>query len=167
MTTPPSPNDLEQTLTAAEAELIERVEEACSLEPEAPGAEDTGELLRLEDALRAAADAAERAVALRRLRRARSTDDISCRVREFEDSRGRQWRLWAVAPLRREGRRSSLDQLRPEYQDGWLTFETIDESERRRLPRYPADWASRDLKQLEELLEEAVPVAPRKPREGT
>lgn len=164
MTTPPSPppNDIQQSLTTAEAELIERVEEACALEPEAPGAEDTGELLRLEEALKAAASAAERAVELRRLRRARADDDISCGVVEFDDAAGRRWRLWAVAPLRREGRRSSLEQLRPEYQDGWLTFETIDESERRRLPGYPADWASSDVDQLRMLLEQAVPVSPRK-----
>lgn len=165
MTTPSPADDLEPALTAAETELIDRLEEACALEPEEPGAEDTGELLRLEDALRAAAQAAERAVALRRQRRALMADDVSCGVREFRDRGGREWRLWAVAPTGRQGRRGSLEQLRPEYQGGWLTFETIDESERRRLPSYPDDWATLDIEGLEALLARATPVAPRRRRD--
>ena len=164
--TSPSPSDnLEPALTAAEAELIDRLEEACSLEPDEPGAEDTGELLRLEDALRAATQAAERAVALRRQRKAMLADDVSCGVREFRDRNGREWRLWAVSPIARQGRSSSLEPLRPEYQGGWLTFETVDESERRRLPSYPEDWATRDIEGLEALLAQATPVAARRRRD--
>ena len=166
--TTPAADDLDPELTAAESELIDKLEEACELEPSAPGAEDTGELMRLEDALRAATQAAERAVELRRLRRTRESADFTCGVREFEDRRGRQWRLWAVAPSNREGRDKPLEQLRPEYQEGWLTFETIDESERRRLPTYPADWATLDVGGLEDLLARATPVPRRKrstPRE--
>lgn len=159
--TPPSPADeLPPELTAAEAELIELLEEACALEPEAPGTENTDELEKLEVALRAATHAAERAVELRKQRR--EADVASSGVREFTDSTGRAWRVWSVTPRGRDTKRNSLEQLRPEYQGGWLTFETIDESERRRLPGHPRDWSGRDEAGLQDLLARAGRVSPRR-----
>jgi hypothetical protein len=159
--TPPSPaDDLPPELTAAEAELIELLEEACALEPEAPGTENTDELEKLEVALRAATQAAERAVELRRQRSAADVEGSG--VREFTDAAGRAWRVWAVSPKgRATAKRNSLEQLRPEYQGGWLTFETIDESERRRLPGHPKNWHTLDDAGLQELLARAGRVAPR------
>ncbi len=159
MGTPPS-DELASALTAAEEELIERVEEACALEPEAPGVENTGELVRLEVALQSAAKAAEKAIDLRRQRSRLMADDVSCGVREFPDGTGREWRLWAVTPIPRESG-SLLDRLRPDYRAGWLTFEALDGTERRRLPRYPGDWAARSVSELQELLAAATPVPPR------
>src|SRR5919106_1145580 len=164
-----SPSDeLSPALTAAEEELIARVEEACALGPEAPGEEDTGELLRLEQALEAAARAAERAIELRtKERRLREGRDYTCGMREFRDQAGHEWRLWAVKPLRREKQPGSLDRLRPEYQEGWLTFERLDGEERRRLPAIPEDWATRSVIELEKLLSAATPVASRPRRESS
>lgn len=159
MTSPTPGNDLPQELSAAESELIELLEEACALEPEAPGVENTDELMKLESALRAATQAAERAVELRRQRTAADVEGSG--VREFTDATGRAWRAWAVSPRGREAKRNSLEGLRPEYQAGWLTFETIDESERRRLPAHPRDWHTRDDAGLQELLGRAARVTPR------
>ena len=148
--------------------MIARVEEACALGPEAPGEEDTGELLRLEHALEAAAKAAEKAIELRtKQRRLREGEDYSCGMREFSDHEGHEWRLWAVKPLRREKQPGSLDRLRPEYQQGWLTFERLDGEERRRLPAIPEDWATRSVDELEILLSGAIPVPSRPRREGS
>jgi hypothetical protein len=165
VTIPPS-DELTPALTAAEEELIARVEEACALGPEAPGEENTGELLRLEEALQSAAKAAEKAIELRtKQRRLRESEDYTCGMREFRDHNGLEWRLWAVKPIRRETKPGSLDRLRPEYQKGWLTFERIDGQERRRLPEFPEDWATRSVAELENLLSAATPV-PRRPRRG-
>lgn len=166
MTTPHS-DELTPALTAAEEELIARVEEACALGPEAPGKEDTGELLRLEHALEAAARAAEKAIALRtKQRRLREGEDYTCGMREFRDRDGHEWRLWAVKPLRRDTPTGSLDRLRPEYQKGWLSFERLDGAERRRLLAIPDDWATRSVGELEALLSASTPVSPRSPKEG-
>jgi hypothetical protein len=161
MTTPSQGDELPTELTAAEAELIERLEEACAMEPQAPGAEDTGELEKLEETLRAATKAAERAVRLRRQRHA-DLDVTASGVRDFRDRDGREWRAWAVIPQGRQAKKGSLEQLRPEYQSGWLTFETTDESERRRLPSYPKDWAKGNDADLQQLLASARPVSPRR-----
>lgn len=165
MTTPHS-DELTPALTAAEEELIARVEEACALGPEAPGEEDTGELLRLEQALEAAAKAAEKAIELRaKQRRLREGEDYTCGMREFSDHDGKEWRLWAVKPLRRDTPTGSLDRLRPEYQKGWLSFERLDGGERRRLLAIPEDWATRSVSDLESLLSAATPVPPRSQKE--
>ena len=164
MTTPSPADELPPELTAAELELIERLEEACAMEPAAPGTEDTGELEKLKDKLQAATQAAERAVQLRRQRSADS-EVVASGVREFHDRDGREWRVWAVIPQGREAKKGSLEQLRPEYQSGWLTFETTDESERRRLPSYPKDWVKRNDTSLQELLAVARPVSPRRRRD--
>ena len=165
MTKPPS-DELAPALTAAEEDLIARVEEACALGPEAPGEEDTGELLRLEKALEAAAKAAEKAIELRiKQRRLREGEDYTCELREFRDRDGNEWRLWAVRPLRPETP-TGLDRLRPEYQKGWLTFERIDGTERRRLLAIPDDWATRGVRELEDLLALAARVSPRGRGEG-
>ena len=160
MTSTTPGDDLPQELSAAESELLELLEEACALEPEGPGVENTDELLKLESALRAATHAAERAVELRRQRNAADVEGSG--VREFADAAGRAWRVWAVSPKGRDTTRKSLEQLRPEYQGGWLTFEAIDESERRRLPGHPRDWISRDDAGLQELLGRAGRVTPRR-----
>ena len=161
----PVNDDLEPRLAAAEAELVDRLEEACALEPEEPGAENTGELLRLEEALDAARGAAERAVELRRERRARAAGADTAGVREFDDRTGRSWRAWSVMPSRRSTGRGSVKRVGAEYEHGWLAFEAFDGSERRRLPEYPPDWQARSDDELAELLGRATPVAPRRRRD--
>ena len=167
MTIPPANDDLEPRLAAAESELFDHLEEACSLEPEKPGDENTGELLRLEEVLDAARAAAERAVELRRERRARDAGAASIGVREFADSRGREWRVWSVIPSGGGEVRGSLKRVGSEFEQGWLAFESFDGTERRRLPEHPADWQERSDAQLAELLDLAAPVAPRRRRPAT
>lgn len=163
MTIPSSSDDLEPRLAEAEAELFERLGEACALEPEAPGEEDTGELLRLEEVLNAARSAAERAVELRRERRARKADDEGIGVREFRDADGGEWRVWCVVPTPSEGARP-LKRVGSEYERGWLAFESLDGTKRRRLPSYPADWQETPDAELAAMLDRATPVAPPKRR---
>ena len=153
-------DDLEPKLAQAEAELVDRLEEACALEPEEPGAEDTGELLRLEEKLDAARAAAERVVELRRARRAREADAESSGVREFRDGTGRQWRVWLVLPSD-QGRRAAT-RVGAEFRAGWLAFEALDGTERRRLPDHPTDWSTRSEPALAELLGRANPVTLRR-----
>ena len=79
-------------------------------------------------------------------------------LREFVDNKGVAWRAWDVTP----------DKMHPvtarelflgEYQEGWLAFES--DSERRRLSRWPDDWAELPRDALIQLLEKAAPVARR------
>lgn len=165
MTTPTPHDDLQPELTAAEAELIGHLDEACALEPAEPGDADTGELLRLELVLDAARAAAERAVELRRERRTRSGDVETSGVREVRDATGRDWRVWSVVPSQSE-QRGSIKRVGAEYQGGWLAFESFDGTERRRLPDHPADWQTHSDAELAGLLERAVPVAPRRRRDA-
>ena len=51
--------------------------------------------------------------------------------RNFHDSRGVAWRVWATVPVQ-----SSV--LSTQYADGWLTFETGEKL--RRLAPIPSDW---------------------------
>jgi hypothetical protein len=161
----PRPDDADSAdsaVTAAEEELIERLEEACALDLDAPGVKDTGELVKLEAALQSAAKAAEKAIDLRRERRRRQSDDLAPGVREFPDRDGRRWRLWAVAPGQHGVGRGSLERLRREYQQGWLAFESVDGLERRRLPGVPANVAALTAAQLQELLAAATHVPRRR-----
>ena len=164
MTTPSPNDDLEPRLAAAESELFDHLEEACSLEPEKPGDENTGELLRLEEVLDAARAAAERAVELRRERRARQAGAEAVGVREFTDEAGREWRVWLVIPSGGEEHRGTLKRVGSQYEGGWLAFETFDGAERRRLPDYPDDWQDRHESRLADLLNRAAPVAQRRRR---
>ena len=164
MTIPSSGDDLEPRLAEVEAELFERLEEACAMEPEAPGEEDTGKLMRLEVVLDAARTAAERAVELRRERRARKEGDEEIGVREFRDAGGDEWRVWCVFPGASEGTRP-LKRVGSEYEKGWLAFESLDATQRRRLPGCPADWQKRSDAELAAMLELATPVARMKRRD--
>lgn len=142
------------------------------MEPEAPGEESTGELMRLEEALSSAARAAEHALKLRRQLResggSAEPDDPGDSVREFRDAHGIRWRVWAVRPPR-ERLEAGGERFLAEYREGWLAFEALDESARRRLPAFPEDWMALDEAGLRQLLESATPVRPRlgrdRPRE--
>lgn len=164
MTVPtPPPDPLGVALHQTEAELSEKLEEAC--EPAARNVSDepTGELARLSDSLLAAARAAKDVVSLRKRRRERMRPvDISPGegIREFADAEGREWRVWPVTPG--SARIGKTEPSLGEFQEGWLAFETLDESLRRRLPHYPADWLSVSEEKLRELLRKAVDVPTRR-----
>jgi hypothetical protein len=148
MTVPTPPSDpLGVALQQTQAELSEKLEEACEPASRDLSDEPTGELARLSDSLLAAARAAKDVVSLRKRRRERTRPvDTSPGegVREFADTEGREWRVWPVTP-------GSSRLGRP------------------RLPHYPADWLSMPEEKLRELLRKAVDaptrrIEPRSPK---
>ena len=77
-------------------------------------------------------------------------------VREFTDSKGIDWRVWAVTPAHLHPITRGEDYM-TDLQDGWLVFES--EGEKRRLEApYPADWETYGIPQLEALCGRASPV---------
>ena len=82
--------------------------------------------------------------------------------RVVTDPSGVSWQVWAVHPTLREGVRT----LAPEYQNGWLAFERVEERvgepvEKRRLAPVPAGWETAPEAAVLALLADATPVAPR------
>jgi len=73
-------------------------------------------------------------------------------LREFDDERGRQWKVWEVHPtiVGRERSREVLLSLRPDMAEGWLAFEE-ENGEHRRLapiPDVPNGWQNATLAEL-------------------
>ena len=158
MTVPTPPSDpLRLELQQTEAELAAKLDEACEPASRDLSDESTVEIARLSESLLAAARAAKDVVSLRKRRRGRTRAvDISTgeAIREFVDTEGREWRVWPVTPGSvRPGR---PDTSLGEFQEGWLAFETLDETSRRRLPHYPTDWITMSEDKLLELLRKAV-----------
>lgn len=159
MTTPREPDRLEPLLRQVEAELVHHLEEACEADVDDIRSETTGELFKLEESLHAAARAAEQAVEIRRRMRRQPQRAPADSVREFTDSAGREWRAWVVIPGRVRSKEDAERYL-GEYARGWLAFEALDGSARRRLPGYPEDWRSLNDQGLAMLMRKApeVPV---------
>lgn len=176
MSSPANPDPLAPLLDDAEAELRRRLEEACSAEAENLATKSSAEIRELEDSLLAAAVAARQTLALReRIGESRSQEadvhDASLSppddpaltadgarvagVREFTDTIGRTWRAWLVTPA---SSRSGLGQ----FQQGWICFETTDNTARRRLPCQRAVWSGVRDEELEQLLQQAITVPDRK-----
>jgi hypothetical protein len=83
-------------------------------------------------------------------------------VRQFEDEMGRRWRAWPVVPDTQRTQQSSLRGL-GEYQEGWICFEALDDSGRRRLPgRGQQRWSELPAEELPRLLKAAINVPQRK-----
>ena len=175
-------------LRRAEAEVARHLEEAC----DDAGRKDLGEesleeLLRLENELLAAARAVDETVRLRRQLGERPTSESQpsassiegkgpeagavegeqrvCRLREFSDTAGRDWRVWEVKPGA-SGRRTNPERYLGEYVNGWLAFECAQDEARKRLPNHPADWFGMVDTDLDKLLPRAVDVPKRKPKAG-
>jgi hypothetical protein len=152
------------------AETLEQaLSEACASESATEA--DTGELIRVEEMLALAGDAARRAIAIRRQAREGTTPVTGTATevvgaagptapthRLFDDGRGVRWDVWAVYP---EGRPSQLSALPGTFQTGWLVFESP--GEKRRLSPIPTDWQSLPSNELERLCERAD-VAQRRTR---
>ncbi|MGQ0715249.1 MAG: hypothetical protein ACT4PJ_16240 [Gemmatimonadaceae bacterium] len=164
MTVPTPPSDpLGVALHQTEAELAEKLKEACSPEPDELSDEPTGQIAKLSDSLLAAARAAKDVVSLRKRRRERKRlgDQAGMHgLREFVDSEGREWRVWPVTP--RAARTGKRESSLGEFEQGWLAFETLDETLRRRLPHYPTDWMTMSEAKLQELLAAAVEAPARR-----
>ena len=86
----------------------------------------------------------------------------STEVREFTDDAGRAWRAWPVIPNTARAREVGCASL-GEFQDGWICFEALDNSGRRRLPRRQEGWPNLPREELQRLLASAITVPGRKP----
>lgn len=164
MTSPGGQEGTTETLNRARAELARQLGDACERAADGELPETTGELLRLEDNLLAAARATEHMIAIRR--QARGDREVSQSpeerlaadnlegIREFRDRGGVEWRAWSVIPGRASGKVSQryLGELR----SGWLAFETLDGSARRRLAPFPSNWMGASDEELQRLLDQAV-----------
>lgn len=160
--TPSGPDPLGVALRQTEAELAEKLEEACTSDARHVSEESTGELAKLSDSLLEAARVAKDVVSLRKRRRGARGDDPGEgeAIREFVDREGKAWRAWAVTPT--FSRRSKRDATLGEFEHGWLAFETLDEDARKRLPHYPPDWVTMSEARLQELLARAVEAPTRR-----
>lgn len=85
-------------------------------------------------------------------------------VREFQDREGRAWRAWPVTPG--VARNSRKTHYLGEFQQGWICFEALDSSARRRLPCARSRWEETEDERLEELLSQAIVVPERRPKDG-
>jgi hypothetical protein len=162
---------LRPDLREAAETLEQALTEACGSKPAHEA--DTGELIRVEEMLTLAGDAARRAISIRRKARAArespgalpevagaSNADQPPAVthRLFDDSRGVRWDVWPVYP---EPRAAQLSALPGTFQSGWLVFESV--GEKRRLSPIPSNWQSLPPRELERLCERAE-IASRRTR---
>jgi len=167
----PSHFDPRQPDLREAAETLEKaLAEACAAK--AARDADTGELIRVEEMLALASEAARRAIAIRRQARldaeagARGDPVVppvadqsgSGAHRLFDDRRGVSWDVWAVYP---EARPSQVSALPGSFQSGWLVFESA--LEKRRLSPIPGNWQTAASDELERLCEQAE-VATRRVR---
>ena len=151
-------------------ELVRQLEEACRTAISGSPPETTGELRKLDDALLAAARTTEELIALRKDGRSRSRGgaalaDVEAsastgveRIREFTDSSGTSWRVWAVTPG--QATTSSPRNL-GDLRNGWLAFESLETGAKRRLAEFPAGWTTLGDEDLERLLQAAAPARKR------
>jgi len=162
-------NPLRPDLREAAEAMEQALSEACASKPADEA--DTGELIRVEEMIALAGEAARRAISIRR--KARADADAAGAAREvaegaadrstathrfFDDGRGVRWDVWAVYP---EARPSPLSALPGTFPTGWLVFESV--GEKRRLSPIPSDWQSLPADELERLCTQAE-VAPRRTR---
>lgn len=146
---------LRPKLERAQETLQMALDQACSADLDEA---DTGELIRLEEVLAIANEAAKEAVSVRRRLGRGGTAEGH---REIEDDKGVRWIVFAVYPsTTREGRAP----LREPYTKGWLAFDSGLET--RRLAPVPDDWARLSDKALIELCGRAE-VAPRRKSRDT
>jgi hypothetical protein len=165
---PPHQPDLREAAETLEKALAD----ACA--SKAARDADTGELIKVEEMLALASEAARRAIAIRRKARleAQATapregvpappliadQPASAGHRFFDDKRGVRWDVWAVYP---EGRPSQLSALPGPFQSGWLVFESA--TEKRRLSPIPSNWQTLEQGEFERLCEQAE-IATRRTR---
>src|SRR5918992_2750331 len=178
------PDSVQPALRRAEAEVARHLEEACDeIDQKDLSKESLDELLRLEDELLAAARAVDETVRLRRQLGESATSgpesrastaaspaqpaeaSPTCRLREFWDADGREWRVWEVRPGS-SGRRINPERYLGEYVRGWLAFECPRDELRKRLPNHPPEWFGMADADLDGLLPRAVDVRKRSPRSG-
>jgi hypothetical protein len=131
--TNPEEQALQPQLQRATKTLKTALETACGADIDDA---DTGELIKIEEVLAIANEAAKEAVSVRR--RLRSDTSATRRThagrREVEDTRGIRWLVFAVYPSSASGRAT----LNERFRSGWLSFDCGIET--RRLAPIPDGW---------------------------
>ena len=158
------PDVLRPQLVRAERSLKRALDEVCHTDV---AVANTGELIRLEEVLAIANEAAKEAVSVRRKLRQpdpvkytdRGDDSGLGAHREFDDSRGVRWIVFAVYPSSARVARAGL---RPQFQEGWLAFDSGVET--RRLAPIPSDWLDLSDDALGEACQRAEVAPKRQPR---
>ena len=155
---------LRPQLVRAERSLKRALDEVCHADVTAA---NTGELIRIEEVLAIANEAAKEAVSVRRKLRQSPPVDYGERQedsglgahREFDDTRGVRWIAFAVYPSSTRVARSGL---RAQYQEGWLAFDSGVET--RRLAPIPSEWLDLSDEALMEACQRAEVAPKRQPR---
>ncbi|MDB4873979.1 MAG: hypothetical protein JWM41_425 [Gemmatimonadetes bacterium] len=162
---------LRPQLEQAQKTLIDALTDACSA---SLSDADTGELIRIEEVLAIANEAAKEVISVRRRlgqrsesqapvkgRGAHEVADVAAPSpddhREIEDAKGVRWVAFAVYPSRTTGARSPLP---ASFQRGWLAFDSGMET--RRLTPIPEGWHLLSNDELCLLCEKGE-IAPRRP----
>ena len=95
----------------------------------------------------------------------RGEKDVVMGVREFTDDAGHSWRAWSVVPgLTRAS--STGGQFLGGFQNGWICFEGLDVSARRRLPYPRSKWPNISDAELRNLLTQAIDAPLRQKKAG-
>jgi len=123
---------LEPSLERAQATLELALRQACAADVR--GA-NTGELIRIDEVLAIAGEAAKEVISVRRRLRVDRRGPGRSPHREFADGDGVRWTVFAVYPSRASEGRVRLPDT---YQDGWLSFDSGDET--RRHSPIPENW---------------------------
>ena len=157
-----NPDALNGELREAEEELKSTLERACAADV---ARADTGELIRVEEMLAIASDAAKKAISIRRKRREpRLRPEVAAPAvealpphRHFTADDGTEWTVRAVRPARVTASRTRLP---GDFEHGWLAFEAGEA--KRRLSPIPEGWEELDEAELRALCREATPAAGRR-----
>lgn len=144
---------LEPELERAKRTLSRALDEACRTDVDRA---DTGEMIRMEETLAIANEAAKTAVSIRRKLRGERELEPPDGHRVFVDPRGREWHAFAVFPTAEVSARAQLPEP---YCKGWLAFEGAEE--KRRLSPVPDGWQSLSAGDLAALCDRAD-VVPRR-----
>lgn len=147
---------LRPTLDRAKETLKSALDSACAADIDDA---DTAELIRIEEVLAIANEAAKKVVSVRR-RLSEDGDsrrDSASSHREVEDERGVRWAVFAVHP----GTATARPTVRECFRNGWLAFDSGMET--RRIAPIPDGWEAASDETLLELCAKAD-VAPRRAR---
>lgn len=154
-------------LREAERTLKDTLQEACGTDV---ARADTGQLIKVEEMLAIASDAAKQAISIRRKRKLGTPPATAPGVapdagmplpsehRSFTDETGTEWTVRAFHPADRVDARHA--RLLGAYQQGWLSFES--EATKRRLSPIPDDWTSVDEATLRVLCSRAEEATTRR-----